>query len=101
MKLPKIMKVPKHRSFSYNPRHYDAKKEDLERRVEQGKMKSGGDTEALKSRIRTDLRNSRNTDPQLRSKLVRKSNTRIFMIIVLLVVLSLIMINVYLPKFLQ
>lgn len=100
MKLPKIMKVPKHKSFGYTPRYYDPKKEELERRVEQGKKKGGADTDAIKSRIRTDLRSSRNANPRLRSQLVRKSNKRIFMIIVLLVILSLIMINVYLPQIL-
>ena len=101
MKLPRIIRVPKHHKFSYTPRHYDPKKEDLERRVEIAKGSQGDSPEARKSRIKSQLRRGRNSNPRLRKQLVFKSNMLLLGIIVVLVVGLFIMINVYLPEIMK
>ena len=101
MKLPRIIRVPKHHKFSYTPRHYDAKKEDLERRVEIAKGSQEDTPEARKARIKSQLRRGRNSNPRLRKQLVFKSNMMILGIIVVLVVGLFIMINVYLPEIMK
>ncbi len=98
MKLPRIVRVPKHQKFKYTPRHYDPKKEDLERRIEIAKGKQGNSPEAAKARIKSQLRRGRNSNPRLRKQLVFKSNMLLLGIIVVLVVGLFIMINVYLPE---
>jgi ABC-type Fe3+/spermidine/putrescine transport system ATPase subunit len=98
MKLPRIIRVPQHHKFSYTPRHYDAKKEDLERRVEMAKGQQENSPEATKERIRSQLRRGMNSNPELRKQLVFKSNMLLLGIIVILIVGLFIMINVYLPE---
>lgn len=98
MKLPRIVRVPKHHKFKYTPRHYDPKKEDLERRIEIAKGQQGNSPEAAKARIKSQLRRGRNSNPRLRKQLVFKSNMLLLGIIVVLVVGLFIMINVYLPE---
>jgi hypothetical protein len=98
MKLPRIVRVPKHQKFKYTPRHYDPKKEDLERRVEMAKGQQGNSPEAAKARIKSQLRRGRNSNPRLRKQLVFKSNMLLLGIIVVLVIGLFIMINVYLPE---
>ena len=97
MKLPIIIRVPKHHKFKYTPRHYDPKREDLERRVEIAKGLQEDTPEARKARIKSQLRRGRNSNPGLRKELVFKSNMLLLAIIVILVVGLFIMINVYLP----
>ena len=94
----KVQKVPKHKSFDYNPRYYDPKKEELERRIEIAKGKVGNSPEATKARIRHQLRNSRNNNPALRRQQVFKSNMLLLVIIVALVVIAFMILNVYLPR---
>ena len=98
MKLPRIIRVPKHHKFNYTPRHYDPKKEDLDRRVEIAKGSQGNSPEARQARIKSQLRRGRNSNPRLRKQLVFKSNMLLLGIIVVLVVGLFIMINVYLPE---
>ena len=98
MKLPRIIRVPKHHKFSYTPRHYDPKKEDLERRVEIAKGSQADNPEARRARIKSQLRRGMNSNPRLRKQLVFKSNMLVLGIIVVLVVGLFIMINVYLPE---
>ena len=74
MKFLKITNVPKHHRFDYTPRHYDPKKEDLERRIEIAKGKQGNDPDAAKARILTQMRRGRNSNPRLRKQQVFKSN---------------------------
>ena len=49
MKLPRIIRVPKHHKFKYAPRHYDPKREELERRVEIAKGLQEDTPEARKA----------------------------------------------------
>ena len=85
MKLPRIIRVPKHHKFNYTPRHYDPKKEDLDRRIEIAKGQQGDSAEATKERIKFQLRHGRNSNPGLRKELVFKSNMLLLGIIVVLV----------------
>lgn len=51
----KLFKTPNHRRFDYNPRYYDERKEELERKIKRHqamKELSGEDEEALRARYR-------------------------------------------------
>ena len=101
MRFLKITKVPKHNRFDYKPRYYDAKKEDLLRRVKLAEGRGDGDVEAAKERIVSSLRRSRGSNPRLRKQVVFKSNMLLLAIIVVLMVGLFVMINVYLPQFVK
>jgi len=91
-------KVPKHQRFEYQPRYYDPKKEDLQRRVAAAQGNAGNNPEAMKGRISSSLRRSRNNNPKLRSRTVYRSNMLLLAIIVVLVVILFTAVNVYLPQ---
>jgi len=91
-------KVPKHQRFEYQPRYYDPKKEDLKRRVASAKGNAGNNPDAMKGRISSGLRRSRNNNPELRRRTVYRSNMLLLAIIVVLVVILFTAVNVYLPQ---
>jgi len=91
-------RVPKHQRFEYTPRYYNPKKEDLERRVAAAKGNAGSNPEAMKGRISSGLRRSRNNNPELRRRTVYRSNMLLLAIIVVLVVILFTAVNVYLPQ---
>jgi len=79
-------KRPNPRKFDYNPRYYDAEKEERDKRM--AKYKNSGEQseqEKVKDRIKSGLRQKYNNDPSYRSKQLRKSNIRLFYIIGILV----------------
>lgn len=87
MKLTGFGKVPRHRKFDYIPRHYDPEKEALLDRVDRHSPdKSNSDK--MKARITDSLRQGYVGDASYRKALVKKSNMRLFYIIVLLVIIS-------------
>jgi len=85
-------KVPKHRKFGYIPRHYDPEKEELEKRIKRYQA-DVSDEEMLKERISHGFRQTYVGDPEYRKKLVKKSNMRLFLIILTLIILGLIVLG--------
>lgn len=75
-KLPSFFKTARHRQFDYKSRHYDARKEDLEKRV---KSAENGNS---------NLDFSKNWQQSKRSKEINYSNKRIILIVFILLLFS-------------
>lgn len=75
-KLPSFFKTARHRQFDYNSRYYDARKEDLEKRV---KSAENGNS---------NLDFSKNWQQSKRSKEINYSNKRIILIVFILLLFS-------------
>jgi len=100
-KIP-FIKVPKHQRFNYKPMHYDAAKEDLEKRFIRAESEQGDSIDAVKSRISSKLRTGGFLqDAQLKRKYQRKSSLITFGIVVILLILACLIIVFYLPEFIQ
>jgi len=99
----KFFKIPKHQRFDYKPRFWDADKEDLEKRMKASGNSKETDAEAMKARISSRLRSRGGYHPGKRdqSKQLFRSNMILLASVVILVILSFIIIQVYLPKILQ
>ena len=105
MKLPRVFSTPKHQRYEYKPRFYDAKKEDLERRLKEiQERKEGGDVEKSKARISQGFQSrggSFSASTEYRSKQVVRSNMLLLAIIVVLLCVTYLLLNVYLPEILD
>ena len=75
-KLPSFFKMSRHRQFDLKTRYYDARKEDLEKRV---KLAESG---------QKTLKFSKDWQQSKRSKESTTSNKRIILIVIILVLLS-------------
>jgi len=96
-----VQKVPKHKQFKYNPRFYDPKKEELNRRVELAKGKAGTNIDATKARIKDRLRRSRAGHSSIgKHQSFRSNMIRTVFLLALIVVIAIgvfTILNVYLP----
>jgi len=100
MGLFNFNKKPNHNTFNYIPRHYDPKKEELKERL--GQYTDDQDPEAMKGRIKRGMRSKHRGDGSLRRAEVKKSNMRLAMIIIMLMILSYVFLQSdYITKFLQ
>ena len=100
MALFNFIKTEKPGGFTYKPRFYDEKKESLQERLQEAReLASSDDPEAMKSRIRRDLRRKGGyrTDKTFRQKRVARSNMMIVVIIVALVIATYAALELYLP----
>ena len=75
-KLPSFFKTARHRQFDFKSRYYDARKEDLEKRV---KSAENGNS---------NLDFSKNWQQSKRSKKINYSNKRIILIVFILLLFS-------------
>lgn len=75
----------KPRKFDYLPRFYDEQKEELENRL---KKFEGNESDQVKDRIRSGLRQRYLNDPEYRSKTVKKSNFRLIYVILILILIT-------------
>ncbi len=98
-----FLKPPKPVGFDYKPRFYDQKKEEFQERLKKTESRAGDDPEAMKARIRRDIsrKSSYLMDKKVRQEQVMKSNIRLLVIIVVLVVLTYVTIEVYLPRIIR
>lgn len=101
MGLFNVFRLPKHNKFNYIPRHYDPEKEAFKERMREIELRSGDSTEAMKSRIAAGMRQSAIDNSGLRRKSIIKSNMIVLITIIVLVFLSIIFINYYLPRILE
>ncbi len=101
MSFFKIFHRPKPKQYRYFPRFYDPDKEDLERRLRNAKGSMGNDTEALKARISSGLRNKHLADRNFKKKLIIRSNLILFGSIVVLLILTYYLLTKYLPSLIQ
>ncbi len=86
--------------FDYRPRFYDEKKEEFKERLKKAAELAGDDPEALKGRIRRSLQRKSGylADRQYRQKQMLKSNLLLLAIIAVLIVLTFVAIEIYLPR---
>lgn len=96
MSIRNFMKVPKHQRFDFKPQYYDEEKEKLEARVSH--IKDGVDSsEAVKSGISRGFQR-RSASGYRGSQEYSRSNKRLLIILIFLVVLTFVFIVTYLPQ---
>jgi len=83
-----FFKVPKHQRFTYKPRHWDPKKEELDQRLKQIKNMQDRGVESSKARISGSFRQSFKGDHQYRKSQVRRSNMTLFFVIAILIFIT-------------
>ncbi len=96
----RLTKLPKNRQYTYHPRYWNPKKEELEERLQKAELRKKGDAEAIKERISAGLKRYK-TDAGFRRKRVLRSNMTLIVIIVMLLLLAYYGLGVYLPKILE
>ncbi len=89
--------------FDYHPRFYDEKKEEFKQRLKKAEELTGDDPEALKARIRRNLQRKSGylADRSVRQKQMVRSNLMVLAIIAVLIVLTFVAIEIYLPRIVQ
>ena len=98
MALLRVFRTPKHQRFEYKPRHWDPKKEELQKRLDQIEKMKQKDPNALKARIAQNFRRGGLGNAQARRQAVLRSNLLLLGIIVVLLMMAYIFITVYLPQ---
>jgi len=85
----------KHRSFDYIPRYYDPVKEELKERLSQYRdgTTDSTDPDIIKERIKSGLRMKYRGDIGMKNQETKKSNYRLFSIIVILFILTYLIIQ--------
>lgn len=83
-----FFRVPSHQRFEYKPRYYDPDKEELEKILKRAEAADSTDPEDIKLRMQTEFERRKAkggrrgyADRSFRRSQVRKSNTRLFLII--------------------
>lgn len=103
MALFNFLKTEKPVGFTYRPRFYTEEKTELEKKLKEAREMRGGDPEKIKERIRRDLRRKggHRRDRASRQKQMVKSNIRLFLIIVVLIVGTYVLLELYLPSIIK
>lgn len=103
MALFGFFKTEKPVRFTYRPRFYDDKKEAFQERMKESREMGGKDPEAVKSRIRRDLRRKSSylSDKKYRQQKVVRSNIMLLLVIVVLIVVTYAALELYLPMLLE
>lgn len=94
----KLFRVPKHQQFKYKPMYYDPQKEELQERLNTLRELKKNDVDGAKARITSGIRGGYMQDQEYRRNQVRRSNLKLVMIVIMLVVLGYLLLNVYLPE---
>ena len=97
----RIFRVPKHQQFKYKPMYYDPQKEELQDRIDSLKELQKGGIEGTKARITSGIRSGHLQDQAYRQEQIKRSNIKLVMIVVMLLVLGYMLLNVYLPGLLE
>lgn len=87
---------PKPKQFGFIPRHYDPDKEERDARLARYKD-SGNDVSSMKSRISSGLRAKRHIETSETKRKARRSNLILIMSLVMLILLTLYVLNRYMP----
>lgn len=96
----RIFRTPKNQQFDYKPRYWDPKKEEMEERRRQLEELRSGGVEGVKARISSGFRRGGGygTDTRLRQRQVMRSNVILIGVVVMLLVISYLLLQVYLPQ---
>lgn len=95
-----LFRTPRHSQFTYLPRYYDPKKEELKRRIEEIEKEKGTDSDAMKQRISAGLRRGRG-NTSIRRKSVIRSNMVVFITIIVLMAIAAVFTYFYLPDLIK
>jgi hypothetical protein len=103
MALSRFFKTPNHRQFDYIPRHWNPRKEDLEKRLESAQKKTSKDVAGMKARISGSMRRGGSfaDTKRTRSSYIFRSNLMLLGIVIVLVAVSYLLFVQYLPLFLD
>ena len=98
MALFGMFKHTKHQKFEYKPRFYDEQKERVEEVKAKYSTEHSGNTELSKSRLRKGFRRRFEGEREVVKSSNRKANTRVLIILVILIVWFAYLIMKYLPN---
>lgn len=101
MALIRFSKVPKNRQYEYKPRFWNPEKEEREEFLRQLELRKEGTTEGLRERVRSGFRRGAARDYRFRQQQVRRSNVRLFAIVMMLLIATYLFLVKYLPAFEQ
>ena len=101
MAIFNIFRVPKPQRYKYIPRYYDPDKEERELALRQLEEMQGGDPEAMKARITSGLRRRYRADQTYRKSQMRRSNFRLLIIIIALLIFAYLALVEYLPQIIR
>ena len=104
MALFSFFKKYKHQQYGYIPRYYNPDKEARERELQELRIKHSNSSEGTKARIQDGFKRrgrTGQTDADVRRRMLRRSNTILLAVIVVLAILSWAFIEFYLPGILQ
>ena len=88
---------PKPKKFGFIPRYYDPEKEERDARLAKYKQEEGDQTEQMKNRIAYGFRARRGAVDAESKRKARKSNLILIMSLTMLVLLTIYILNKYLP----
>ena len=98
MALFSFFSSPKPKQFNFKPRYYDEKKEKLQEIIDRHKDEARIDPDAMKSRISYGIQNRGRVDKSYESSIRSKSNRRLLIVLVVLVLLSFLLLSKFSPE---
>ena len=97
--ISKMIKSIGNQRYEYKPRYYNPDKEAMDERMNLRKKAKAGDKDAIKARMRDSMR--RQKDKKQNTQIVAKSNVMVLGIFAILLILTMIALNSYLPEVLE
>ncbi|MFT5834367.1 MAG: hypothetical protein ACI97N_002006 [Cognaticolwellia sp.] len=97
--ISKMIKSIGNQRYEYKPRYYNPDKEAMDERMNLRKRAKAGDKDAIKARMRDSMR--RQKDKKQNTQIVAKSNVMVLGIFAILLILTMIALNSYLPEVLE
>ena len=88
MGIPRFIKLPKHKRFSYAPRYWDPEKEEREDRIRRIKQEMGIDVPRDPNRSTIRRGSFRQASRNAKVKATRGSNIRLLIILAVLLLLA-------------
>jgi len=88
MGIPRFIKLPKHKKFSYSPRYWDPVKEEREERIRRIKAEMGIDMPSNPNRTTIRRGSFRQASQNVKVRATRGSNIRLLIILAVLFMLA-------------
>ena len=97
----RLSKLPKYKNYTYTPRYYNERKEELKEILEGVEERKSEGVDGVKARISHGLKSGASLDRSYRKRRVRHSNYRLLLVIIFLLFLAYVIVTVYLPDILS
>jgi hypothetical protein len=88
MGLPRFIKLPQHKKFSYAPRYYDPEQEEREDRIRRIKQEMGIDVPSDPNRTTIRRGSFRQVSKKAKVKATRGTNIRLLVILAVLLLIA-------------